>query len=1012
MKISIITPSYGQLDWLKLCVESVADQSVATQDGGGKVAGDAPAAQGVQGTESRAGKIANSSLEIIDLEGGFTGNPQQSAIRNQESPIASPLRVEHIIQDGGTPGIEEFAREVGAEFYRDGQLVFGARPSTFDARLYRLAIYSEPDAGMYDAINKGIAKMSGILWAWINSDEQYLPGTLAYVAEWFGRHPDADILCGDALLTDEAGNAVSYRRIVRPLWRHTRLVHLASLSCASFYRRSIVERGGVFDTGWRSIGDAEWMARMMKAGVTVKACHRLLSTYAFTGQNTSESPVAGEEAERWRLAADAPPSWQMRPMILLHRFRKFLAGAYRYRTVRYALHSFGGQGRVMRETGMVGWEWQASATGGESLVGNSSSEITARFKSAIRNPQSIRAVLGTDLLVTTYRDLSRCLIDLAGAGKEPVAVDFANTQIVTMRRHDRKFENLAESIDLTVPDGMPLVWAMNAKGAGLKDRVYGPTFTREFLSSCPAGKTHYLVGGSEECGRRFRERMLLLNPTLQFIAGYHGLCSAEGILKDDAAVLAEIREKRPDFIWVGLGTPKQYAWIHRIKPQLDRGVLLAVGFAFDVNAGMKADAPLWMQKGGLTWLHRMATEPRRLIGRYLKWNTLFLWYWMKDGGWRVKCEHLGVEGKISAAGTPECCPGSGPGSSINNQPRPGLIISRWKLVVRNLGLKLIGLFSTEIRDCVTGESLGKALIVALGGRLRVIGHSGLPPLIPRFHSQKRLTYWKQSIGFTTHPKPDYNRLSCVRSPHGGSGRVMNVVLTHLGGAGIERTLNNWKAICREEDLWIAFGGSQAGYEVLACPRKVFVDDPDLRRLDNQRQKQSYTGIFRAMAPVVEREKPDFIYLCEYDHLPLVSDLNSRQVAEMQRKDADVMGHWLYRIDGTSNYHMLYHETDPGFFPFWRSFSRREDPGTVLSMFGSGSLWSREAFLAVASHPCTIACYLELYLPTLVHHLGFRVCGWDEEHHLLSNLPSRAISEAHGRRRAAWTVHPVKGKREG
>jgi len=99
--------------------------------------------------------------------------------------------VEHIIQDGGTPGIEDFAREVGAEFFRDGKLVFGSRLSAFGPRRYRLAIYSEADAGMYDAINRGISKMEGDLWAWINRDEQYLPGTLDYVTGWFAEHPSA-----------------------------------------------------------------------------------------------------------------------------------------------------------------------------------------------------------------------------------------------------------------------------------------------------------------------------------------------------------------------------------------------------------------------------------------------------------------------------------------------------------------------------------------------------------------------------------------------------------------------------------------------------------------------------------------------------------------------------------------------------------------------------------------------------------------------------------------------------
>jgi glycosyltransferase involved in cell wall biosynthesis len=344
MTFSIITPSYGQLEWLRMCVASVADQ-VGTQEYGklkiedGSLGADAPAAQGVH-------------------------DGTQSPISNLQSPARSPLAIEHIIQDGGSTGIEEFAREVGEELMSryGGELVPDLQ--TYEllhlrtASNYTLRIFKEPDAGMYDALNKGIAKMSGDLWAWLNSDEQYLPGTLAYVAEWFQRHTNADILCGDALLTDEGGSAVSYRRIVSPLWRHTRLVHLASLSCASFYRRSIVERGGVFDTGWRSIGDAEWMARMLKSGIRVKACGELLSAYAFTGQNTSASRLAAQEQERWELSHDAPPQWLTLPVVLIHRLRKMLAGAYRKRTVTYALYVKDSEIRHIRKAEGVGWEWK------------------------------------------------------------------------------------------------------------------------------------------------------------------------------------------------------------------------------------------------------------------------------------------------------------------------------------------------------------------------------------------------------------------------------------------------------------------------------------------------------------------------------------------------------------------------------------------------------------------------------------------------------------------------------
>jgi hypothetical protein len=80
---------------------------------------------------------------------------------------------------------------------------------------------------------------------------------------------------------------------------------------------------------------------------------------------------------------------------------------------------------------------------------------------------------------------------------------------------------------------------------------------------------------------------------------------------------------------------------------------------------------------------------------------------------------------------------------------------------------------------------------------------------------------------------------------------------------------------------------------------------------------------------------------------------------------------------------------------------------ILSMFGSGSFWTREAFLAVAAQNQEIGCYLEIYLPTVAHHLGYRVRSWKESHHLISNLPSPSVSVDEAKRRGCWTVHPVK-----
>lgn len=237
-----------------------------------------------------------------------------------------------------------------------------------------------------------------------------------------------------------------------------------------------------------------------------------------------------------------------------------------------------------------------------------------------------RAVLGTPLELTTYEALTQRLQVLA---REPrtVAVDFTNTQIVTLRRHDDAFRRITDGFDFFIPDGMPLIWCLNAQGAGLRDRVYGPTFMRHCVLSSPAPFTHYFLGGSESCLTSLKQSFLNQNKNVRVAGSHHGYFPPE----QQEQILEEINRLSPDFIWVGLGTPKQQAWIHKYRQRIAHGVLLAVGFAFDVNAGTKPDAPLWMQRAGLTWVFRILSEPKRLGPRYLKYNLLFTWYLLRDG---------------------------------------------------------------------------------------------------------------------------------------------------------------------------------------------------------------------------------------------------------------------------------------------------------------------------------------------------------------------------------------------
>ncbi len=243
--------------------------------------------------------------------------------------------------------------------------------------------------------------------------------------------------------------------------------------------------------------------------------------------------------------------------------------------------------------------------------------------------RSVRHVLGTPIEVTTYADLSQRCRALA-RGSRPAAIEFANTQVAVMRRHDKDYHHVTQSFDFFAPDGMPLLWCMNWRGADLRDRVYGPTFMRVLMRDTPAPFTHYLIGGSPESGGLLLKAVQTWNPGTRVVGRHHGSCKPDGEL-NDPTVIDEINRLSPDFIWVAFGTPKQQMWVFKNKPRLRRGVILSVGFAFDANAGVKRDAPVWMQKRGLTWIFRLAAEPGRLGPRYLRYNSLFLFYLLWDG---------------------------------------------------------------------------------------------------------------------------------------------------------------------------------------------------------------------------------------------------------------------------------------------------------------------------------------------------------------------------------------------
>ena len=231
-------------------------------------------------------------------------------------------------------------------------------------------------------------------------------------------------------------------------------------------------------------------------------------------------------------------------------------------------------------------------------------------------------VLGIPLAVTDY---ARAVALTLAWTQEPRvrAVAAANTHVITLGRHDREFGTALAQFDLIVPDGMPLIWAMNRRGAALSDRVYGPTLMLHALAQ--PGVSHFLLGGSEALLERLTARLQERFPGIH-LAGSYSPPFGEWPEGEDARIFQKIAASGARYIWVGLGCPKQERWIARNKAALPPGVYFAIGAAFAFHAGMVSQAPAWMQKRGLEWLYRFVAEPRRLWKRYVVYNTLFLWY--------------------------------------------------------------------------------------------------------------------------------------------------------------------------------------------------------------------------------------------------------------------------------------------------------------------------------------------------------------------------------------------------
>jgi N-acetylglucosaminyldiphosphoundecaprenol N-acetyl-beta-D-mannosaminyltransferase len=234
-----------------------------------------------------------------------------------------------------------------------------------------------------------------------------------------------------------------------------------------------------------------------------------------------------------------------------------------------------------------------------------------------------RNVLGVLVDVVDY-EAAVSRVVAAARERRPFALTALAVHGVMTGVGDRAHAARLNSFDLATPDGQPVRWALNVlHGAGLSDRVYGPTLTMRVLERCAAeGLPVYLYGSTEATLERLAEALTEQLPELK-IVGKEASKFRFATPAEPNEIADRIRGTGARLVLVGLGCPRQELFTYALRPLLDAPVL-AVGAAFDYHAGTLRRPRAWMQRYGLEWLWRLSLEPRRLWRRYVLLNPAYL----------------------------------------------------------------------------------------------------------------------------------------------------------------------------------------------------------------------------------------------------------------------------------------------------------------------------------------------------------------------------------------------------
>jgi N-acetylglucosaminyldiphosphoundecaprenol N-acetyl-beta-D-mannosaminyltransferase len=217
--------------------------------------------------------------------------------------------------------------------------------------------------------------------------------------------------------------------------------------------------------------------------------------------------------------------------------------------------------------------------------------------------------------------LEQALTTIAGwiERRDPHYVCVTPAHVIMDCHWNPELRPLLNRSGMTTPDGMSIVWLLKMMGHRSVERVYGADLMMETCRRGLAfGWRHFFYGGREDTAERLAGRLSARLPGLQ-IAGMYAPPFRPLSDAEEREVRQRIDSSRADLIWVGISSPKQEQWMARNTGKVSAPVLIGVGAAFDFLSGRKRQAPRWMQRGGMEWLFRLATEPRRLWRRYAQY---------------------------------------------------------------------------------------------------------------------------------------------------------------------------------------------------------------------------------------------------------------------------------------------------------------------------------------------------------------------------------------------------------